>query len=93
MYNVSLTSIIGTWYFRWDISCIDRLPEYMQICYRALFDVFEAIENELAKKERSYRVSYAKDAVSVKQFNFSCFFFFLVYFSFYVIISLMLFKP
>ncbi|XP_075668940.1 sesquiterpene synthase 2-like [Castanea sativa] len=48
---------------RWDISCIDQLPEYMQICYRALFDVFEAIENELAKKERSYRVSYAKDAM------------------------------
>ncbi|XP_030932315.1 (-)-germacrene D synthase-like [Quercus lobata] len=48
---------------RWDISCIDQLPKYMQICYRALFDVFEAIENELAKKERSYRVSYAKDAM------------------------------
>ncbi|KAL4619167.1 hypothetical protein ACB092_06G060100 [Castanea dentata] len=48
---------------RWDISCIDQLPEYMQICYCALFDVFEAIENELAKKERSYRVSYAKDAM------------------------------
>ncbi|KAK4576375.1 hypothetical protein RGQ29_027084 [Quercus rubra] len=48
---------------RWDISCIDQLPEYMQICYRALFDVFEAIENELAKKEKSYRVSYAKDAM------------------------------
>ena len=60
--------------FRWDISYIDQLPEYMQICYRALFDVFEAIENELAKKERSYRVSYAKDAVRVKQPNFSCFF-------------------
>ncbi|KAL4619299.1 hypothetical protein ACB092_06G069000 [Castanea dentata] len=48
---------------RWDISYIDQLPEYMQICYRALFDVFKAIENELAKKERSYRVSYAKDAM------------------------------
>ncbi|KAK7859589.1 (-)-germacrene d synthase, partial [Quercus suber] len=48
---------------RWDISCIDQLPEYMQICYHALFDVFEEIENELAKKERSYRVSYAKDAM------------------------------
>nr|POE44558.1 beta-caryophyllene synthase [Quercus suber] len=50
---------------RWDINCIDQLPEYMQICYRALFDVFEAIENELAKKERSYRVSYAKDAMKL----------------------------
>ncbi|KAK9997341.1 hypothetical protein SO802_022027 [Lithocarpus litseifolius] len=48
---------------RWDISCIGQLPEYMQICCRALFDVFEAIENELAKEERSYRVSYAKDAM------------------------------
>nr|POE69930.1 (-)-germacrene d synthase [Quercus suber] len=44
-------------------SCIDQLPKYMQICCRALFDVFEEIENELAKKERSYRVSYAKDAM------------------------------
>ncbi|KAK4566531.1 hypothetical protein RGQ29_002698 [Quercus rubra] len=48
---------------RWDISCIDQLPEYMQIFCHALFDVFEAIENELAKKERSYRVSYAKDVM------------------------------
>ncbi|KAM4103192.1 hypothetical protein ACJW30_06G060600 [Castanea mollissima] len=50
---------------RWDISCLDQLPEYMQICYRALFDVFEAIENELAKKGRSYRVSYAKDVMKL----------------------------
>ncbi|KAK7829870.1 (-)-germacrene d synthase [Quercus suber] len=48
---------------QWDVSNIDQLPEYMQICCRALFDVFEAIENELAKKERSYCVSYAKDAM------------------------------
>ncbi|KAK4576696.1 hypothetical protein RGQ29_027301 [Quercus rubra] len=48
---------------RWDISCIDQLPEYMQICCRALFDVFKEIENELAKKDQSYRVSYAKDAM------------------------------
>jgi len=46
----------------------------MQICCRALFDVFKEIENELAKKDQSYRVSYAKDAVSIKQLNFSCFF-------------------
>ena len=60
--------------FRWDISGIDQLPKYMQICCHALFDVFEAIENELAKKEGSYHVSYAKDVVNVKQLNFSCFF-------------------
>uniref|UniRef100_A0A2N9H530 Terpene synthase N-terminal domain-containing protein n=1 Tax=Fagus sylvatica TaxID=28930 RepID=A0A2N9H530_FAGSY len=50
---------------RWDISSIDQLPEYMQICYRALFDVFEAIEEELATQERSYRINYAKDAMKL----------------------------
>uniref|UniRef100_A0A2N9GC24 Terpene synthase N-terminal domain-containing protein n=1 Tax=Fagus sylvatica TaxID=28930 RepID=A0A2N9GC24_FAGSY len=50
---------------RWDISSIDHLPEYMQICYRALLDVFEAVEEELGKQGRSSRVSYAKEAMKL----------------------------
>ena len=67
MYNVNLTSVCTLVHvnFRWDISSIDQLPEYMQICYRALFDAFESIEEELATQERSYRINYAKDAVRV----------------------------
>uniref|UniRef100_A0A2N9GH67 Terpene synthase N-terminal domain-containing protein n=1 Tax=Fagus sylvatica TaxID=28930 RepID=A0A2N9GH67_FAGSY len=48
---------------RWDISSIDQLPEYMQICYRALFDVFESIEEELATQERSYPKWFHQDYV------------------------------
>ncbi|KAM3744343.1 hypothetical protein ACB098_06G046000 [Castanea mollissima] len=50
---------------RWDISNIDQLPDYMQIFYRALLGVFEAADEELAKQGRSYRVSYAKDAMKI----------------------------
>ncbi|XP_030931548.1 (-)-germacrene D synthase-like [Quercus lobata] len=50
---------------RWDISSIDQLPDYMKICYRALLDVFEAVEEEMSKQGRSYRVSYAKDAMKL----------------------------
>ena len=42
----------------------------MQICYRALLGVFEAADEELAKQGRSYRVTYAKDAVWVNQLNY-----------------------
>ncbi|KAJ9671954.1 hypothetical protein PVL29_025549 [Vitis rotundifolia] len=48
---------------RWDISAIDQLPEYMRVCYRALLDVYSEIEEEMAKKGRSYRVYYAKEAM------------------------------
>ena len=60
--------------FRWDISSINQLSDYMQICYRALLDVFEAANEELAKQERSYHISYAKDTIrtQVYQINFSC---------------------
>ncbi|XP_057968253.1 (-)-germacrene D synthase-like [Malania oleifera] len=48
---------------RWDINCIDTLPDYMKLCYRALLDVFEEIEEEMAKEKRSYRVYYAKQVM------------------------------
>ncbi|KAM3744344.1 hypothetical protein ACB098_06G046100 [Castanea mollissima] len=50
---------------RWDISSTDQLPDYMQICYCALLDVFEAADEELAKQGRSYRVSYTIDAMKL----------------------------
>ncbi|KAM3696524.1 hypothetical protein ACJW31_06G045400 [Castanea mollissima] len=50
---------------RWDISSTDQLPDYMQICYCALLDVFEAADEELAKQGRSYRVSYTTDAMKL----------------------------
>ncbi|XP_021827711.1 (-)-alpha-pinene synthase-like isoform X2 [Prunus avium] len=48
---------------RWDMSCIDELPDYMQIFYRTLLNVVDEIEEEIAKDERSYRVYYAKESL------------------------------
>ncbi|EYU21983.1 hypothetical protein MIMGU_mgv1a023510mg [Erythranthe guttata] len=47
---------------KWDISEIDRLPDYMKICYRALLDLYESFDAELSPKGRSYAVHYAKEA-------------------------------
>ncbi|KHG05487.1 delta-cadinene synthase isozyme XC14 [Gossypium arboreum] len=41
---------------RWDIKCIDQLPEYMKLSYKALLDIFEEMEQLMAKHERQYRI-------------------------------------
>ncbi|MCD7453791.1 Vetispiradiene synthase 1 [Datura stramonium] len=46
---------------RWDISQIDRLPEYMKISYKALLDLYDDYEKELSKDGRSDVVHYAKE--------------------------------
>ncbi|KAK9266319.1 hypothetical protein L1049_001659 [Liquidambar formosana] len=48
---------------RWDMCAIDQLPEYMKTIYRALFDVYSEMEEEMAKQGRSYRVHYAIEAM------------------------------
>ncbi|KAK2434601.1 putative terpene synthase [Trifolium repens] len=46
---------------RWDISCMDFLPEYMKFCYKAVWDVYEEIEQEMVKEGRAFCVIYAKN--------------------------------
>ncbi|XP_004287071.1 PREDICTED: (-)-alpha-pinene synthase-like [Fragaria vesca subsp. vesca] len=46
---------------RWDASCMDQLPDYMQPFYITLLDVIDEVEEELTKQGRSYRIHYAKD--------------------------------
>ncbi|MFQ6641759.1 hypothetical protein Gotur_016760, partial [Gossypium turneri] len=48
---------------RWDIKCIDQLPEYMKLSYKALLDVYKEMEQLMAKDGRQYRVEYAKNAM------------------------------
>ncbi|KAG4215821.1 hypothetical protein ERO13_A01G200800v2 [Gossypium hirsutum] len=48
---------------RWDIKCMDELPEFMKISYKALLDVYEEMEQLTAKQGRQYRVEYAKKAM------------------------------
>ncbi|KAF3455994.1 hypothetical protein FNV43_RR00637 [Rhamnella rubrinervis] len=46
---------------RWDVICMNQLPEYMKYCYQALLDVYEEIEQLMTKEGRSYSVYYAKE--------------------------------
>ncbi|MBA0879584.1 hypothetical protein Goshw_001561 [Gossypium schwendimanii] len=48
---------------RCDIKCIDQLPEYMKLSYKALLDIFEEMEQLVAKHERQYRVEYVKNEI------------------------------
>ncbi|KAF8026080.1 hypothetical protein BT93_F2789 [Corymbia citriodora subsp. variegata] len=48
---------------RWDIDCIKELPEYMQVFYKALIDVYVEIEEILTCTGRSYCLNYAVDAM------------------------------
>ncbi|RVW79396.1 (-)-germacrene D synthase [Vitis vinifera] len=48
---------------RWDASSIDQLPDYMKVCYQALLDVYEEMEEEMTKQGKLYRVHYAQAAL------------------------------
>ncbi|RDX97679.1 putative terpene synthase 2, partial [Mucuna pruriens] len=43
---------------RWDISCLDDLPEYMRLVYRLLLNVYQEIEQEMKKEGRAYCINY-----------------------------------
>ncbi|XP_039156221.1 (-)-germacrene D synthase [Eucalyptus grandis] len=48
---------------KWDVDAMDGLPMYMQAYYKELLQLYEYIGNELATKERSYRLVYAKEVM------------------------------
>ncbi|MBA0771043.1 hypothetical protein Gotri_019573 [Gossypium trilobum] len=48
---------------RWDVDCIDQLPEYMKSFYKPLLDFYGEEEEAMIKQEKLYRVKYAKDTV------------------------------
>ncbi|XP_009346480.1 (-)-alpha-pinene synthase-like [Pyrus x bretschneideri] len=48
---------------RWDMNCLDELPDYMQIFYHTLLSVIYEIEEEMVKEGRSYRVYYTKESL------------------------------
>lgn len=48
---------------RWDENGMDELPNYMKIAYKALWDAFVEVEEELVRKGWSYRVHYPVEEV------------------------------
>ncbi|XP_039172431.1 (-)-germacrene D synthase-like [Eucalyptus grandis] len=49
--------------FRWAIDAKDGLPEYMQVCYKTLLDLYDEIGYEVTRKGQSYRLFYAKEVM------------------------------
>ncbi|KAG5523240.1 hypothetical protein RHGRI_035158 [Rhododendron griersonianum] len=47
---------------RWDINAMDQLPKYMKPVYKALLNLHDEIEREMAKQGRTYAVHYLKEA-------------------------------
>ncbi|XP_057772198.1 germacrene A synthase-like [Salvia miltiorrhiza] len=48
---------------RWDGGEIGRLPEYMRPLYKAILQIYEQFEEELAKEGRSYAAYYSIEAL------------------------------
>ncbi|KAM5551570.1 hypothetical protein ABKV19_026420 [Rosa sericea] len=51
---------------RWDISAVDRLPDYMKVCYKALLNFFTELEESLTNKGILYRLHYAREGFKVQ---------------------------
>ncbi|XP_054810947.1 (-)-germacrene D synthase-like [Prosopis cineraria] len=45
---------------RWDICCLNDLPEYIKLVYKEVLNVFQEIDEDMRKEGRSYSVPYAK---------------------------------
>lgn len=43
---------------RWDISCLDNLPDYMKFLYKIVLDLYKEIEQEMKKEGREYVLNY-----------------------------------
>ncbi|XP_077252950.1 putative terpene synthase 2 [Tasmannia lanceolata] len=48
---------------RWDVKTKDQIPKYMEVCYLALIDVVNEIEEELAAEGNSYRIPCLKEGI------------------------------
>ncbi|THG14038.1 hypothetical protein TEA_007113 [Camellia sinensis var. sinensis] len=47
---------------RWNVSAMDELLDYMKALYRALLNVYDEVDRDLAKQGRAYGVHHSKDA-------------------------------
>nr|GEU77523.1 (E)-beta-farnesene synthase-like [Tanacetum cinerariifolium] len=60
---INVNDINQSNFYRWSRSCLDMLPEYMEVIYRELLDVHKEAEDLLEKKGKVYRSYYTKEMV------------------------------
>ncbi|GKA34226.1 (-)-germacrene D synthase [Tanacetum coccineum] len=51
---------------RWSLTCLDALPHYMKLIYKGLLDLYEDMDEIMAKEATPNYVNYAKE--SMKEF-------------------------
>ncbi|KAK8602885.1 hypothetical protein V6N13_085087 [Hibiscus sabdariffa] len=44
---------------RWDVDCMEQLPDYMKLFYKTLLNVYREMEEVMTEQGQSYRVRYA----------------------------------
>ncbi|KAK8997392.1 hypothetical protein V6N11_020871 [Hibiscus sabdariffa] len=49
---------------RWDVDCMDQLPNFMKLFYKPLLDLYKKVEEKMTEQGQSYRVQY-----SINQFK------------------------
>ncbi|KAK8589129.1 hypothetical protein V6N12_023535 [Hibiscus sabdariffa] len=48
---------------RWDINCIDQLPDCMKVWYREVLNVYKDMGDLMSKEGKTYRIEFAIDAM------------------------------
>ncbi|KAL2327942.1 hypothetical protein Fmac_021369 [Flemingia macrophylla] len=56
-YVIILMNLI----FRWDMSCLDDLPESMKLPFELLINIYEDLEQEMIKEGKLYCINYFKE--------------------------------
>ncbi|KAE8681046.1 Delta-cadinene synthase isozyme A [Hibiscus syriacus] len=54
---------------RWDINCMDQLPNYMKLCYAELLNVYKEMEELMIEQGKLYRVEFVKEAVCISKWH------------------------
>lgn len=57
-------------FFRWDIESMERLPEYMKICFLALYNTTNKMGNEILKDQGLNILPYLHKVVLHHFFHF-----------------------
>ena len=70
LHTKSLSKIISRINnYRWSITCIDMLPEYMKLLYQGVLDIYKEMEEIMGKEGKAHHLSYAKESVSCDIIN------------------------
>ncbi|PWA58326.1 germacrene D synthase [Artemisia annua] len=48
---------------RWSMTCMDTLPDYMKMIYKALLDIYDELEETMEKEGKAYQLNYAKETM------------------------------